>query len=571
MIAQAIIKKNGAVYTPENLAAYVAEKLVAYACEEQIANKSIHVIDPAVGDGILLENAAKALIKEKRKVIVSGTDITLQAIADSRERLSILPEDKVELHLLNTNALVPDARTSLIRGWGELFKETGATQGFDLLIANPPWGADISDYKPQLRTSDYTTLQGQFDSFELFMELAMKIVVKGGYFAFIIPDSILNHGKSILRNLIVEKTEIKFIARLGEKIFPRINRACVVMVCKNVPPRKGNMVDCFRLNKENRNKILKGELTFTDAEKQSVHRVPQQRFNDNDFQRFDIDLKEIETALVKKLKKTKGTIDDALTISRGVELGSSGRICSCDYCDTWTPLSEKASLTCANCGKEFNPKEAKQATIVSEHKTKNSVLFVRGSDLKRYVATPKKWLRLGYHGINYKAPSLYQSPKILVRKTGVGITAMLDHENAYTNQVVYIVKPKMKGDDLEFYIGLLNSRAYYFYLIKAFGELEWKSHPYLTQSQITSLPLPDVKTEQQKVVKQEIVKLLHSSLKQGRAPSEKVDARIEFLVSKLFFFTKKDYDIIFTAINESDELLPVKELKRISVADIFGK
>ena len=35
------------------------------------------------------------------------------------------------------------------------------------------------------------------------------------------------------------------------------------MVCKNTPPRKGNMVDCFRLNKENRNRILKGELTFS--------------------------------------------------------------------------------------------------------------------------------------------------------------------------------------------------------------------------------------------------------------------------------------------------------------------
>jgi len=81
-------------------------------------------------------------------------------------------------------------------------------------------GADLADYKEKLSSTQYATLSGQVNFFELFMEMATKIVKKGGYFAFIVPDSILNHGKSILRDILVGSTEIKFIARLGEKIFP---------------------------------------------------------------------------------------------------------------------------------------------------------------------------------------------------------------------------------------------------------------------------------------------------------------------------------------------------------------
>jgi len=130
--------------------------------------------------------------------------------------------------------------------------------------------------------------------------------------------------------------------------------------------------------------------------------------------------------------------------------------------------------------------------------------------------------------------------------------------------VVYILRNKnKKNPDLEFFIALINSRAYYFFLIKAFGELEWKSHPYLTQTQILSLPLPDLKSEKNKKIINEIVLLLRPQLKIGR-PLKQIDMKVESLIGKIFVLTKKDYRIIFNAINELDELLPVRELKNFA-------
>ena len=153
----------------------------------------------------------------------------------------------------------------------------------------------------------------------------------------------------------------------------------------------------------------------------------------------------------------------------------------------------------------------------------------------------------------------------MIRKTGVGITAALDYTDSYTNQVVYIFKPKpLVNIKLEFFIALINSRVYYFYLTKSFGELEWRSHPYLTQSQILSLPVPDIYSEENQYRIRELTNLVKLYLKNNRITPE-IDVKIESLIGKMFGLSVEDYKIIFELITSSEELIPIKELKNISL------
>lgn len=73
---------------------------------------------------------------------------------------------------------------------------------------------------------------GQYDSFVLFLELAYKMICENGVFAFIIPDSIFDSQNENLRRFLTQNTEIKVIARLGEKLFDEVNRATTIIVCK---------------------------------------------------------------------------------------------------------------------------------------------------------------------------------------------------------------------------------------------------------------------------------------------------------------------------------------------------
>jgi adenine-specific DNA-methyltransferase len=566
MIQKLTDRKYGRVYTPELLSRYIAKKTIQYAFADPkfTTMNHISVIDPAIGDGQLLKSFNKQL-KNIQNVNFYGIDVDSKAIKNCNKNFN-----NESISLLKTNSLIPNSKMTLNDGWKKIFQIFNKGKKFDLLIANPPWGADISKYVHKLNKNDFQTLQKGVDTFELFIELATKIVRKDGYFSFIVPDSILNDGKEVIKNILTSNTELKFISRLGEKMFPGINRACVIIICKNTKFNSESYIDCFRLTSEDKKKILDGTMTLSESEKLHSHKIPQSRFLNNFHNHFDIDLKENETKVLQKIKNSN-LLGDYLSSTRGVELGISGKVCKCNSCELWSPLSEKNEVICSNCSNKIIKNESEQFTIISSKKIPNSVPIITGKNLKRYVCKPTNWIKLGYDGIGYKSKSTYDSPKILIRKTGVGITAGLDYSSSYTTQVVYILKNRDKNNpDLEFFLSLLNSRLYYFFLAKSFGEIEWRSHPYLTQTQIKNLPLPDLESNENKKIIKQITKKLKFALSKGKL-SKRVDLEIELMIGKLFSLDKNDYKIIFDSINESQELLPIKELKNFQLYEIQNK
>jgi hypothetical protein len=49
-----------------------------------------------------------------------------------------------------------------------------------------------------------------------------------------------------------------------------------------------------------------------------------------------------------------------------------------------------------------------------------------------------------------------------------------------------------------------------------------------------------------------------------------VDAQVEYLISKLFGLTEEDYQVIYKTLNDTQGLIPVKSLAKVSVKDIFS-
>ena len=114
-----------------------------------------------------------------------------------------------------------------------------------------------------------------------------------------------------------------------------------------------------------------------------------------------------------------------------------------------------------------------------------------GENLHRYSFDGIRYILPNVNGINYKSSKLYYPPKILIRKTGLGIFACID------------------------YLGVLNSRVIYYFYLKKYGENEWKSHPYLTKNIIFSLPIRQVDDSNLEVC-QKIAKLVKKILKNYR-------------------------------------------------------
>lgn len=566
-------KQNGVVYTPSNLSAFVAEKVVNFWFEENHGTSNLKIIDPACGGGELLTAAWKAL-SEKVLVpqsnpseVLCGLDIDEIAVAKSIASVRGLDRRATAFNILKANALFPDNSRFGVNDWPSLQSFFKAENGFDILIANPPWGADVSAYKEKLIGSNYTLHKGQFDTSDLFVELSLSIVKDGGYFAFIIPDSLFGHERKDLRRLLAEQTEIKYVARLGEKIFEGVNRACVVLIGRKTRPTGNSRVSCVRLNPLLRRQILNGETTFTQADKSLSHTVRQSRFSQTTDFLFDIDTKEAEMEVLNKITQTNSVIGDFVGSSRGVELSKTGKVCRCKACGFWTPLPTNEQPKCPHCKAMINLDEVEITSIISKKRFKGSKPLLVGESVQRYSISARYWISLNNKGINYKKISMYYEPKILVRKTGVGITATIDYSNAMTNQVVYMFRPRedKKHVSIEFILAAMNSRALYYYLLKKYGETEWRSHPYLTQSQILSLPLPRPNEQ----IQQKISKLLKPYLEKHEAVPNAVDASVEHLLAKLFGLTKADYEVIYKTIEDTQGLIPVKKLTSVGVADIF--
>ena len=305
-----------------------------------------------------------------------------------------------------------------------------------------------------------------------------------------------------------------------------------------------------------------------------VHQVPQNRFSKNKDLLFDIDLKEDEQQVVDTIRNTDNTLIDYLISARGVELSKYGKVCICNACRMWLPYPNKDNPKCPHCGTFIE--NANSVSIVSRLPVDGYEPILVGENIKRYIVDSNYWIAVDKKGINYKSQALYSGPKIVVRKTGVGLSAAIDYKNLLTNQVVYMFKLRAQENNvipIEFFLALMNSRAIYYYLVKSHGETEWRSHPYLTQKQILDLPLPkgNVTTGQRLSAILNIRDSVKPYLRRGMELPQKIDALVERRLAYLYGLRRKHYEIIYSTINEVEELLPIKALKKIKISDIFDK
>jgi hypothetical protein len=172
--------------------------------------------------------------------------------------------------------------------------------------------------------------------------------------------------------------------------------------------------------------------------------------------------------------------------------------------------------------------------------------------------------------------AIYQGKKILVRKTGIGITASIDYEDSITNQVVYILKLNPKYESkitLEFILAVLNSRIMTYYLIKKYGENEWKSHPYLTQTMLINLPFPNINFDCKKTIAkiESISSIIENEVtnSNNKNISKANDLFIEKTIASFFDLNNNDYETIYEALNSADQLIPIKRLLEFNTKEIF--
>ena len=558
-------KALGAFYTPQILSDLLARLLVPLIKEQD--GPSFTALDPATGDSILLESIERIAQKKKMNVSLIGVDIDGTAIGKSRSRFK---GQDIRNTFIKTDSLYPYGSTSPAKGWSKIIKRY-IPNGIDLIVSNPPWGADISHYGTLAR--DFKTAIGQFDIYDLFIETIIANLKPEGVFGIIVPDSIYCQEHQNIRKMLLSDTSIKGIIRLGEGFFQDVNFAVSIIYGIKKPCIKHNIL-CTHLSNSEKKAVLSGDADIYTIVKGRAIKVPAKQMITANYS-FTVDANQEDMPVLQKLKRCN-TVKAFTSCQRGVELSKKGVVLKCPQCQEWfpAPRNKKETTFCPHCKTEVDIKDAKHSCIITNKKEKDNVPLITGEDIGRFSVSTGKYIKQGLKGIKYKSAALYKGTKVVVRKTGVGITAGIDYNNSLTNQVVYIVKPNKSQNPLitvELIAAILCSRVITYVIIKEKGSIGWTSNPYLSQNDINMFPFPNLDFENPKTVSAliRITELVRKAFKERKGLTDRADAEIERNVAFLYDLGYSEYRVIFNAIRQTEKMIPFRRLLNINTEDIF--
>lgn len=547
-----LYKDYGVVYTPEKLASFVSKLLFDEFNKTKYDKKELTILDPACGEGILLESVKSIADKKEYNPNLIGIDVDKTVISNNKKAYSN------DYSFILQNAIVPSDKITAYNYWRHRIKDN-----ISLIIANPPWSSEKVFEKNTLINAGYELNNGQVDSYVFFIELCLKLLDDKGLAAFIIPDSLFSGENTKLREYITENLSIMVIARLGEKIFPNINRATSILIVKKENPKNTHKTKCYRLNTKDRKAFLDNNLDLYENFLSKYHYVDQLRFKNNINYVFDIDVRTEEESLLNKIETNKINWSKLFRFGRGVEISKSGNLVICQNCNYAQGYSKQQLInrqkSCINCGKEILFDSHNLLNIISSDYKKGYEKMSVGENLHRYSFDGARYIKPGIKGVNYKNDEQYFPPKILIRKTGLGIYACIDYSSSYYSQTIYSCN-YINCDyevPLEYYLGVLNSRVIYYYYLKKYGENEWKSHPYLTKEIIFSLPIREVTKDNYNLC----VEIAEKVKKIQNNYSRDLDFQIEELVIKLYGLSKKEVRLIMSELNSLPDLSAINQMK----------
>ncbi|MBK9271894.1 MAG: N-6 DNA methylase [Saprospiraceae bacterium] len=382
----------------------------------------------------------------------------------------------------------------------------GLTSGFDIVIGNPPYitykgkeVVDISDAEVKQLISLYpNSAEYKVNSYALFTENGVKLLKKGGTLSFIIPSTILqNEYLKKIRKYLVTKYHISQIVSFANKVFEAVTDSIIL----NVINQHSKKLDTIA--------VRKSDLDFSNLDDLKTYN--QQNWDDepNDYV-INLKTTEDEDIIISKIELNSEFVDDYLEVYVGIV---------------------------ANGIKKF---------LSSSKVNSNYKKYLQGKHIDNFAIYPDKlfinFIKEELHS-NTDETVYLQKEKILVRKTGNRLIAVIDDEKYFTDQSIYNLYPKRgKTVNLKIITALLNSPMLEYYFNKKMITNP-DVFPYIKGIHLKKLPikLPKDKTLENKI-ESLVIKIIEG--KRNETDVTKLKQQLNHLVYKIYELTEDEINTI---------------------------
>ena len=419
---------------------------------------------------------------------------------------------------------------------------------YSYVVGNPPYLfiRDISsEHRKIIENNDFETNDGQYDYYQIFIELGIKLLENHGKLGYIVPDTLLAlSNRSILRKYIYNKTKIKEIYYTGPKFDDPIVSNIILALEKesDVSEREQNHIK-IKLSNQEEKLIIQEKLKKWGF-------------------RFLIHLSNTDISIIEHLNNEFPRLKDLnqekgfkISLSRGVELAKTGEIIYCKICELYFPVPKK-HLLCPECKAQLKIEHIEKIIKDSIPNDKQNDFKKFVFSINRYKIKETKYIDMRKEGINYKDLDFYDD-RIIIRQLSQNnlICATYDKNLSLTSQSFYnlkIVQSTIAEFNHFYLLGVINSKLLSYYFIKSFGSYK-KLFPRILIEKIKNLPIKLPITNEDKKIALEIIDNVNKILNFEESKELIIDHlqnEIDSRVFRLYQISNKDQEYIANFISK---------------------
>jgi type I restriction-modification system DNA methylase subunit len=238
-------KEQGIYYTPSYIVDYIVKNTVGEYIKTHTPEeiRRVRILDPACGSGSFLIRAYKELENYWKKELkleegelkqtkfdlenseqfytirteilmnnIFGVDLDPKAVEIAQlnlllqisERKHRLPELKKNIKVGNSLINDPSVSDRAFK-WEDEFPEIMKEGGFDIVIGNPPYGAELSEKERVWVSQSYVFSQSYKNTALIFIEKSIGLLKSNGKFGMIVPKSLAysqewKNGRKLIRD-----------------------------------------------------------------------------------------------------------------------------------------------------------------------------------------------------------------------------------------------------------------------------------------------------------------------------------------------------------------------------------
>ncbi|MBM7610143.1 hypothetical protein JOD29_003422 [Lysinibacillus composti] len=404
--------------------------------------------------------------------------------------------------------------------WKINFPEIFENQGFDIIIGNPPYGAEFNEYEKTFLKSKYPNV-ADYESSQYFYLRGLELIKPNGIISYITTNTFLfNVYAKNFRNEIITESILDSIFDLTEvDVF---KKAKVRTVIKYGIKNTMNNYDLkyYNFDSEYEGFYYKNKKPIKDLLKNDKTWLYMMRFTEEQEQ------------LIKKIASKGKPLENYFDVSQG--------LIAYDKYKGHSPETIKNRIWHSNYPKDETYKPE-----------------LKGEDVKRYVVkwNEKVWISYGDWLGAPRERKYFTGPRVLVREivnkqTGRLNAGYTEDEYYNTPSIINIIQKEQSKVSLFYILGLLNSKLFAIYNYGTSPKAKKGLFPKILVTDVRALPIKlgnKEQTYQMETIVHTIFRLLSE---QGiEKEIEEVQLEIDRLVFEIYGLSNDDIHTLLSIID----------------------